>query len=626
MFPDYLPSIHHDGSPRYVRSTAAALHLGDNVTIRLRTAPNAAIERVLLRTCPDGEQAFAEMHPTQPVGGEVCQWWQAVLKLSMPVTGYRFLLFTRDGVWWYNGGGLQRHVPTDAEDFRLLADYTAPDWVSTSVFYQIFPDRFADGDPSNNVATGEFMHHGVGTQAKAWGEPPSQWPQAMVEFYGGDLAGVLERLDYLSDLGISAIYFNPIFKAHSNHRYDVMDYFSVDAHLGGNAALAALRQATARHGLRFILDVVPNHCGVDHPWFQAALQDPAAPTAEYFTFRQHPNDYDCWLGVSSLPKLNYRSQALRDIMYGGAEAVLRYWLRPPYAIDGWRVDVANMLGRHGKDQLAAEVWAGIRQAVKDENPAAYLLGENFFDGTTQLQGDHLDATMNYAGFTHPVEYWLNRFRVGQHAEPRFVESPVRWSTQALVDSWQASRAAVPWAIACQQFNLLGSHDTPRILDKLAGNSALNRLAVVLLFTYVGVPCVYYGDEIGMRGADPLRARDCMVWDETQWDGDLRAFYQTLIRLRRTSPALSYGGFQVLLVGEDVLAYLRDSEQAYVIVVANRGGETQQVGHLAVAQGGVPDGTVFVELFTGQQSIVGAGVLPLPALSSGAQVWQAQAPL
>jgi alpha-glucosidase len=271
--------------------------------------------------------------------------------------------------------------------------------------------------------------------------------------------------------------------------------------------------------------------------------------------------------------------------------------------------------------LETEVWAGIRQAVKKENPSAYLLGENFFDGSPQLQGDSLDATMNYAGFSNPIGFWLNQFQVGQHAEPRHVKSAVPWTTQALVDSWQAHRAAIPWVIARQQFNLLGSHDTARILNVLEHNQARNRLAVAFLLTYVGVPCIYYGDEIGMSGKDSLEARNCMIWDSTQWDAELRAFYQTLIGLRRTSPALIEGGFQVLLAEENVLAYLRDTEEEQVIVIGNRGPSEHPAGPLPVRLGAIPDGMKFHELFTGQTSTVNNGNLPLPSISAGVQIWQ-----
>lgn len=626
MNPSYLSSIHHDGSVRYVRTPGSRTpRIGDEVILRLRTAVDAGVERLFVRTCPDGEQFFSEMNPATSQPNPACRWWEATLRIDMPVTTYRFLLFTSDGAWWYNAAGTQRHIPTDANDFRLLADYDGPAWVWESVFYQIFPDRFADGDPASNVRDAEFDYHSLKSKAKRWGEPQSNWPQAMVEFYGGDLPGVEERLDYLTDLGVNAIYLNPIFTAYSNHRYDVTDYENVDPHLGGNAALESLRTALTERGMHFILDIVPNHCGVRHPWFQAALADPRASSAEYFTFHRHPDEYESWLGVRSLPKLNYRSQSLREAIYEGSNSVFRRWLKNPYSIDGWRVDVANMLARHGKDQLETEVWSGIRRAVKSENRQAYLLGENFFDSTSQLQGDRLDATMNYAGFTHPVLYWLDHFQVNQHGEPKQVESKLPWPTEALIATWQVHRASIPWIIARQQFNLLGSHDTPRIDHIVGGDAARKRLAVALLFTYVGVPCVYYGDEIGMTARDALEARNCMIWDPNGWDQDLRSFYQRLIHLRRTSPALIDGGFQILSSEENVLAFLRDTETEQIIVIGNRGPAERAAKALHVRDGGVPDGLIFRESFTGQTLTVQDGQLALPAVPVGVQIWQSLSP-
>lgn len=616
----YAHSIHHDGSPRYVRRGDRGCSdpvLGEDITIRLRTSADAPIEHILIRTCPDGEQFFAPMQASEP--GPACRWWQATICLSMPSTGYRFLLFAADGVWWYNGTGLHRHTPTDADDFQLLADYAAPAWVRDSVFYQIFPDRFADGDPASNVRDGEFEYRGQLARAGHWGEPPlpAGHPAKLVEFFGGDLVGIEQRLDYLAELGVNALYLNPIFSAYSNHRYDVVDYFHVDPHLGGDEALVSLRQACTARGMRLILDIVPNHCGVAHPWFQAALTDHEAPTADYFSFFRHPDDYASWLGVRSLPKLNYRSQALRKVMYAGPDAVFRYWLRPPYKVDGWRLDVANMLGRQGPDQLGHQVLRGIRRAVKEENPAAYILGENFFDATPQLQGDGLDATMNYAAFGKPVRYWLNRFQVSQHAEPKHIVSQVAWPAAAMVDTWQAYRAAVPWVIARQQFNLLGSHDTPRLLEIVNEDLACNRLAAGLLFTYIGVPSIYYGEEIGLAGDN----RALMPWDPATWDQELRAFYQALIRLRRTSPALIAGGFQVLSVEEETIAYLRDADQEQILVVGHRGPAIRPAQPLYVAHGAIPDGTEFMELFSGSRATVAAGYLPLPSLPAGITIWR-----
>jgi alpha-glucosidase len=442
----------------------------------------------------------------------------------------------------------------------------------------------------------------------------------MTEFFGGDLQGIRDHLDYLQELGVSALYLNPIFTSMSNHRYDVIDYFHVDPHLGGDQALVELRAELDRRGMSLILDIVPNHCGVLHPWFQEAQANPQAASSEYFTFQRHPDEYACWLGVKSLPKLNYRSAALREIMYTGNQSIFRHWLRPPYSIDGWRLDVANMLGRQGPDQLGLEVGRGIRQAVKEENPQDYLMGENFFDASNQLQGDCWDAVMNYWGFAKPLHYWLTGFQVHQHAQPHTLTSSVPWMAQDLAESWQNARAAIPWQIARQQFNLLGSHDTPRILTQLNGDRSMACLAAAVLMTYVGVSSIYYGDEIGQGATPGATSRDSMPWDRQEWDLEMLDFYQRLIHLRRTSPALIDGGFQVLLAEGDTLAYLRDHPQELLIVVAQRHSSTRPAGGLPVAHGAIPDGVEFTELFSGQRATVSNGHLPLPSLSPGVQIW------
>jgi alpha-glucosidase len=616
----YSASIHHDGSSRYVRTPANdSPGLGDVVEIRLRAGLGAPLERVLLRTFPDGEQKFTALERMED--GPACQWWQASLHLTMPLTHYRFLLFAPHGAWWYNGSGLHENIPTDAEDFRILAGYSAPTWVYDSVFYQIFPDRFMDGDPSNNVRSDEFTYWGEPARARRWGEHPSQGRAAMVEFYGGDLQGITQRLDHLEALGVNSIYLNPIFPALSNHRYDVIDYQQVDPHLGGDDALAELRKATCQRGMHIILDIVPNHCGFFHPWFQEALEDPSAPTAEFFTFYDHPDEYESWLGVGSLPKLNYRSKKLRQMMYEGPKAVFRTWLRPPFSVDGWRLDVANMLGRQGADQLGMEVGQGIRRAVREENPQAYILGENFFDATSQLQGDCWDAVMNYSGFSKPLRYWLSGFQVRAHGMPAPAVSAAPWSTRAMVDSWQAFRASIPWEIARQQYNLLGSHDTERILSVVGGNPALNRLAAGILMTYPGVPGIYFGDEIGMGAGKYSEARSTMPWDRKEWDEDLLDFYQRLIHLRRSSPALIEGGLQIILVEENTVAYLRDAEDEQVIVIAHRGPGERPAAALDVAQGAVPDGKEFREIFSERTAAPAGGRLALAAMPPGIEIWR-----
>jgi alpha-glucosidase len=619
--PPYLDSIHHDGSGRYVKTeNGGEPCLGETVTIRLRSGLDAPVERVFIRTSPDGEQQFTEMNRKI---GLACDWWEAHLKLTMPVVHYRLLLLTGDGAWWLNGRGLRRSLPTDSEDFRILTEYSPPAWVRDSVFYQIFPDRFCDGDRENNVKDGEFTYWGLPSRARKWGEPLSNGHGATVEFFGGDLAGIESRLDYLQELGVNALYLNPIFPAYSNHRYDVIDYDNVDPHLGGNEALVSLRRAASERKMHFILDIVPNHCGFFHPWFQQALEDPSSPTSEFFTFQRRPDQYESWLGVKSLPKFNYRSQKLREEMYAGKESIMRRWLKPPFTADGWRLDVANMLARQGPDQMGREVGRGIRKAVREENPEAYILGENFFDSSDQLQGDCWDATMNYMGFAKPLWYWLTSFRLHQHSEPKRIEKSQPWPTDALIDSWRAYLAAIPWIIARQQYNLLGSHDTDRILKVLGGRDDLNRLAAGILMTYPGVPGVYYGDEVGMGRGKLEASRACMPWDKNDWDEDLLAHYKQLVKLRRSSPALINGGFQVLYSEENSFAYLRDSEEEILIVVANRGpGETSRK-ELDLSAAAVPDGVQFREIIYGAGENAETGRLSLPPTPPGIQIWKAK---
>jgi alpha-glucosidase len=367
-----------------------------------------------------------------------------------------------------------------------------------------------------------------------------------------------------------------------------------------------------------MLDIAPNHIGVEHPWFQQAIADRNAPTAEYFTFGRHPDAYETWQGHATLPKLNYRSAALRDAIYAGQDAVMRRWLRPPFAIDGWRIDVANMLGRLGPDQLGPEVARGIRAAVKAESPTAYLLGENTFDATAQLAGDQWDASMNYAGFAMPVLEWLAGGEYWRPGHGRIFRSRPS-ATATLVETLDGFRAAIPWVIARQQYNLVDSHDTARVRSAVGGDDGRLRAALGFLLAYVGVPSIFYGDEVGLEGAGDIAARRSMPWDESSWDAGILSFVRTLIRGRLASAALRSGGFQVLEVADDSLAFLRDTDDELAIVVINR-GPADRPPSVRVAHGAVPDRTDFVELLSGGRATVTDGVLPIPPTPPGTAVW------
>jgi alpha-glucosidase len=619
-----LRSIHHDGSIRYAGpldgADADRLRIGDRVRLRVRAGREAPVERIVLRTTPDGEQVFEEL--SEVASGPVSRWWEIVVRIAMPVTGYRFLVIAADGHQWLNAAGLHRATPTDREDFQLLAGSGPPGSLANRVFYQIFPDRFANGDPANDVQTGAWTYRGQTARRRSWDEIPARGPQAMVEFFGGDLSGIEAHLDHLVDLGVNAIYLNPIFDARSNHGYDIVDYNRVADHYGGDAALVSLRRATRERDMLLILDIAPNHTGVEHPWFREAQADPTAPTAEYFVFHDHPDSYESWLGVRSLPKLDYRSHALRDAMYAGPDSVLRHWLRPPFSVDGWRIDVANMLGRLGPDQLGPEIARGMRAAIKDENPDAYLLGEHSFDAIDQLAGDQWDGVMNYWGFTTPVLEWLHGVAIRSHSSGLVLHTG-RSSTASMVQTMTAFRAAISWSVARHQFNLLDSHDTARIASIVEGDRGRIRAAFGLLLTEVGLPSILYGDEVGLDGADDLMARRPMPWDRTAWDLDVLDFVRTLVHFRVGSPALTTGGYQVLEVGEDHLAFLRDTDDEWVVVVVVRGPAPRPAGPLDVWLGAIPDGTLFVDRVGGGSLVVSGGAMPLAEMPAGVAVWASE---
>lgn len=615
--PGWLASVHHDGSQDYVSNPYP--QLGEKIRLRLRAGIEAPIKRAFLRTFPDGEQAFKLMEPCPPAGPARC--WQVELEISQPLVHYRFVLEAWDGVWSYSAAGPFMQVPLDAFDFRLLAGYQPPDWIFNSVFYQIFPDRFANGDPSTDPKPEEYEYRRARPRTYPWGQPPDAHQPFPIVFYGGDLPGIQQHLDYLQDLGVNSLYLTPIFEAYSNHKYDVADYEHIDRHFGGDQALVELRQALDGRGMHYILDIVPNHAGYWHTWFQAARADANAPEAEFFTFNRHPDDYASWLGVWSLPKLNYRSAELRQRIYAGAEGVFRRWLRPPFQADGWRVDVANMLARQGQTQMGVEIAQGIRQAVKETNPLAYLIGENFFDATPQLQGDQWDGVMNYAGFMKPLLYWLRGYQQGAHGLKEGISAPSAWPTEALVNTWRERLAVIPWAIALQQYNLLDSHDTPRVRTELKENDALHRLAVLVLFTFPGVPGIYYGDEIGMVDHPDLASRGCMIWEQTTWDHSLLAYYKELIALRRSSSALQCGGFQLIGSEADLVAYQRTHAAERFLVIAQRSAAPRPPAPLALIHAGIANGTRFVERFSGIERIVEDGALNLPMLPQGGTLWQ-----
>src|SRR5918994_2788929 len=425
-----------------------------------------------------------------------------------------------------------------------------PEWVRDAVFYQIFPDRFAKSDRLPKPSGLE-----------RWDSDPTTYG-----YKGGDLLGVVEHLDYLRDLGITALYFNPVFQSACNHRYHTHDYFQVDPLLGGNDAFDQMLEACHRRGIRVVLDGVLNHASRGFFQFNDALENGrSSPWLDWFTYHDFPlNAYDhtippgysAWVGLHALPKFNTDNPQVRDYLMRVGE----YWLRK--GIDGWRLDVPFEIETPG-------FWQEFRQRCRAINPECYLVGEVWRDSRRWLQGDQFDATMNYL-FAEAALAFCGRDRVRKDLQDDRSYDPwpgIDGITYAA--KIEHLLGLYDWNVQLAQLNLLGSHDTARALTLLGHDRRSLELATLLLFTFPGAPSVYYGDEIGLDGGLPDQwARKSFPWaHEERWDQGLRAHYQRLIALRHTSSALRTGSYQSLAATANSYAFTRaDSTDRFVVAL------------------------------------------------------------
>jgi alpha-glucosidase len=529
---------------------------------------HAAPSSVQLRTLADNESELLPMAPAGRFGA--LYGWQVWLPWDggFETTRYAFKLVADGRAHWLAADGMHARVPAEAMHFRIHPTEHPPTWVQDQFFYQVFPDRFCRGN-RGTIDPGLLPPGGV---AKAWDDPIA-FANPAHSFWGGDLAGIEARLPYLQDeLGVTALYLNPVFLAGSNHRYDTWDYTQVDPLLGGNAALESLCKALRERGMRLVLDAVVNHTGVHHPWFDrdgrqaepGAAQSDESPYRSFYAFDDQRRPLG-WKGHDSLPVLDFASPALCAAIYGAPDSVLRRWLHPPYAVDGWRLDVIHMLGEGaGAHNNAAHVRA-FRQAMREVNPDAYVLGEHFAEATRWLQGEQEDGAMNYHGFTHPLRAWLG---VAGSAGAAAGEVPLntvefeRWLAEA--------RAGIPWDNQLAQLNLLDSHDTARLVTLLGGDVERLELAMTLLFTYPGVPCLYYGDEIGLEGGGDPDCRRPFPWQRQRRGNALFDHVSRLAQLRKQRAEWRCGALQTLVVGEHHLLFARHTGSAATVVALNRG--------------------------------------------------------
>ena len=615
-----------DGTEGYVYPTEPKE--SELVTFRFRTAKDD-VDRVGLVTSAD--TYVMEKECTQ---GEF-DYYTFETRLGEEPFRYCFEVQSGTEKYYYGRCGISREI-LEYYNFVVVPGFSTPDWAKGAVMYQIFTDRFYNGDKSNDVETNEYYYIGDYSQRVTnWDKYPAN--MGVREFYGGDLQGVMDKLDYLQDLGVEVVYFNPLFVSPSNHKYDIQDYDYIDPHYGkivddggevlpngvtdnsqatkykkrttglknleaSNELFIKLVEELHRRGMKVILDGVFNHCGSFNKWMDreriyegeedyepGAYVSADSPYRSYFRFfKEGPENwpynanYDGWWGHDTLPKLNYEDSVKLEnyILYIG-----RKWVSPPYNVDGWRLDVAADLGR--SNEYNHEFWQKFRRAVKDANPNALILAEHYGDPSDWLKGDEWDTVMNYDAFMEPVTWFLTGME--KHSDEareellgnidNFIGSMAHHMSNMLTPSLQVA------------MNELSNHDHSRFLTRtnhMVGrvehlgpeaaneyvNKAVMREAVVMQMTWVGAPTVYYGDEAGVCGFTDPDNRRTYPWGHE--DQELIAFHKEAIRIHKEHPALKTGSLKILGGEENILSYARFKGHDRIIVVINNRSERAEV--------------------------------------------------
>ncbi len=559
-------------------------------------------------------------------------YYQAEVTYSEEGFKYYFEVTSGKLSLYYNKRGVHCEHQ-DYYDFKFVPGFHTPDWAKGAVFYQIFVDRFYNGDSSNDVEDREYIYIQEYTKkVEDW----NSWPEAydVCRFYGGDLQGVMDKLDYLQSLGVDVIYLNPIFVSPSNHKYDIQDYDYVDPHYGkivyeagaclnegetsnecaskyisrvtdkanleaSNELFAQLTKEIHRRGMRIILDGVFNHCGSFNKWMdreriydknpeydKGAYVSGDSPYRNFFSFHSEnwPNngDYDGWWGHDTLPKLNYEgSRELYEYILG----IARKWLSPPYNIDGWRLDVAADLGL--SPEFNHQFWKDFRKAVKEVNPEALILAEHYGDPAAWLQGDEWDTVMNYDAFMEPVTWMLT----GMEKHSDDYRSDLYGNADAFRDAMIYHMTAFQSESLYVAMNELSNHDHSRFLTRTnhrvgrigtvgaeAASENLNygifREAVLLQMTWPGAPTVYYGDEAGVCGwTDPDNRRTY------PWGSENKAlvdFHRDIIRIHKENEILKTGSYYYLAGGYQWLSFGRFSRNEQMVTILNNDDQNKEV--------------------------------------------------
>jgi len=552
---------HHDGSDLYVSNSAPKI--GDKVTLKVRVPNDYLFEKAMLRIYHDGEPRIFEMKLTKK--GSVESWYQATVEILNLQSSYRFAFIGHGKYEYLNARGLFDHDVHSNNDFQIVAIPANPAWINSSVFYQIFPDRFARSGKVNITPDWAYP--------REWNLlPRGRGKYTGQELYGGDLYGVQEHLDHITELGANGIYFTPIFPSRSNHRYDATSFDHVDPILGGDKAFQSLIKASKKKGVRILGDLTSNHCGAGHDWLAKAKKDKKSKERSYFFWDKSIKwGYVGWYGLESLPKLNYASKALRKAVYEGKNSIVKKWISPKFGMAGWRIDVGNMTGVQGAENHHVEVMRGIRNAMQEVNPDTWLVAENGDFIASDLDGLGWQGAMNYQGFMRPFWNWINRnpeitggFQGLPFAMPKI-------NGKQLVASIQEFNSSIPWRSLTASMMLLDSHDTARFRTVVLGDIAAHKTAMTMMLSYPGVPSIFAGDEIGLEGSWGEDARRTINWeDRSGWDVEFFAEVKKLVKLRKTQDALINGGLRWVSVENDYIAYLRESKKQSILVLVSRG--------------------------------------------------------
>lgn len=636
-------AIFSDGTEMFRSPCEPELY--DTVTLRLRVGKNQTIAAsVVLENadCLEMERYDSDNY---------FDWYRVCMELADERVCYTYEIEADDGFWYFDRTGLHRTREEADKPFMVMPGFHTPDWAKGAVMYQIFVDRFCNGDPTNDVQTGEYFYiDRYSKEVNEWSRNPE--PCDVQEFYGGDLAGIIRKMDYLQDLGVEVLYLNPIFVSPSSHKYDSQDYDYIDPHFGciiddsseglsegdrvnahskqyvtrvtslknlkaGNDLFAMLTEEAHKRGMRVIIDGVFNHCGSFNKWLDreeiyrgaegfenGAFYSKDSPYRSFFDF--HTNEetgeetYDGWWGHETLPKLCYeQSPKLKSYIM----RIARKWVSEPYNADGWRLDVAADLGH--SEEYNHGFWKDFRRNVKSTKPDALILAEHYGDAGEWLHGDEWDSVMNYDAFMEPVSWFLT----GMEKHSDYARDDMLDNDQAFTDAMKHYMARFQMPSLLVAMNELSNHDHSRFLTRTnrrvgriesVGADAANegvmipvmREAVMIQMTWPGAPTIYYGDEAGVCGWTDPDNRRTYPWGRE--NRELIEYHREIIRIHRSYESLRKGSLVMLCTEHGLLAYARMTEKEAVVTVINNNMYEKTVD-VPVWKAGIPDNRLMVRL-------------------------------